>query len=418
MTAFVFPEAVLKLVERLETSGYEAWIVGGAVRDSLLGEAIHDVDIATDAHPDAIQRCFSDCRTLDVGKQFGTINVLWDGDQYEITTFRADGAYSDGRHPDEVAYSTDIRDDLMRRDFTINAMAWHPQRGLLDCFGGAADLEAGVIRAVGDPGERIGEDALRMLRAVRFAARLAFEPAQDLAQVLREQASGLAMVSVERTFDELSKMLCARHADRALTLLEGFGLLGGVITEPAAARVARDAETFSFVETLPRALPMRLAGLFRRTLSVEEALSILRRLKTSNALQRTVGTILSVPPIDTAWPMPQVQRTMGRLGADIDEVMRFQLAEAQFFGRASEPIQATCERIDRVRIEGLVTTVKDLAIGGRELQSIGYKQGKLLGELLRRLYDDVVDGLVRNDRRTLIEHAQRCARTQDFKETL
>lgn len=227
--------AARAIVERLRGAGQQALYAGGAVRDHLLGQAAQDYDVATDAHPETVMRLFP--HHTAVGAKFGVVLVHRDGSHIEVATFRTDGSYGDGRHPDEVAYSCDAREDVLRRDFTINGLLLDPENGeVLDYVGGRADLAAGIVRAIGDPERRFHEDRLRMLRGVRFAARLGFvlEPATQAA--IQRHAGEIHEISRERVRDELEKMLTEGHARRAFELLDATGLLAQVLPEVAAMR--------------------------------------------------------------------------------------------------------------------------------------------------------------------------------------
>ena len=206
------PKNVENIIERLKEHGFEGFAVGGCVRDSLLNKTPTDWDITTDALPADMKKIFK--KTFDTGIAHGTVTVLMDGVGYELTTYRIDGNYSDGRHPDSVSFSKNLSEDLCRRDFTINAMAYSHNKGIVDLFGGRKDLQNGVIRAVGDAKKRFDEDALRMLRAVRFAAQLGFKIDDDTFAAIREKAKLLSKVSKERIFVELNKSLCGDFAGR------------------------------------------------------------------------------------------------------------------------------------------------------------------------------------------------------------
>ena len=210
------PEHAARAIAQLEAAGFETWAVGGCVRDSLRGTEPHDWDLCTAARPAQMQTVFAGERVLETGLRHGTLTLLTDGGPLEITTFRADGGYSDGRHPDGVRFVGRIEDDLARRDFTVGAMAWHPERGLCDPFGGRDDLQNGILRAVGDPDTRFQEDALRILRAVRFASKLGFTVEPETAAAMRRQVARLDFIAAERVREELTGMLCGRFVQRAL----------------------------------------------------------------------------------------------------------------------------------------------------------------------------------------------------------
>lgn len=212
------PGQVKFIIDTLEEAGFEAYAVGGCVRDSIIGKEPQDWDITTIAKPEQVKALFR--RTVDTGIAHGTVTVMLEKDGYEVTTYRIDGTYEDARHPKEVTFTPDLLEDLKRRDFTINAMAYHPQRGLVDAFGGIEDIQAGIIRCVGDPAERFAEDALRMLRAVRFAAQLGFTVEQQTRQAIADMAPLLGKVSAERIQVELVKLLVSGHPQEMRTLYE------------------------------------------------------------------------------------------------------------------------------------------------------------------------------------------------------
>ena len=211
------PQDVLWILNKLNQAGYEAYVVGGCVRDSLMGREPNDWDITTDAEPLQVKGLFR--RTIDTGLQHGTVTVMNHGVGYEVTTYRLDGEYDDHRRPDSVTFSKNLADDLMRRDFTINAMAYHPEKGLVDLYGGTEDLEEKRIRAVGDPDARFNEDALRILRAVRFAAQLGFQIEPETREAIRKHVKELSFVSIERIETELTKLICSPHPEEIPTIL-------------------------------------------------------------------------------------------------------------------------------------------------------------------------------------------------------
>ena len=212
----VLPYNARFIIDRLQQSGYSCYAVGGCVRDSILGREPSDWDFTTSALPEEIEAVFSDCRTLNFGKQFGTIGVILDNEQYEITTYRLDGEYSDARHPDAVSFSSSLRDDLSRRDFTVHAMAYNDTDGLIDFFNGQRDLEYGVIRCVGIATNRFAEDALRILRALRFAATLGFSIEPSTSDAIISGKKMLSAIANERIRDELLKLLCGEKVDFVL----------------------------------------------------------------------------------------------------------------------------------------------------------------------------------------------------------
>ena len=222
------PQEVRTILHTLQRAGYEAYAVGGCVRDSLLGRTPEDWDITTQAKPEETKALFS--RTIDTGIQHGTVTVMMHGRGYEVTTYRVDGEYEDGRHPKEVAFTAELKEDLRRRDFTINAMAYNEEQGLVDAFGGKEDLKAGIIRCVGDPDERFTEDALRIMRAVRFSAQLGFVIEERTKSAIRGHASRLSQVSAERIQVELTKLLVSPHPQFLRTAWES-GITAQILPE-------------------------------------------------------------------------------------------------------------------------------------------------------------------------------------------
>lgn len=210
------PKEIAEVLDRLNASGEEAYIVGGAVRDSVMGKQPHDYDIATSATPDRVKRIFSDKRIIETGIKHGTVTLLNGELSPEITTYRCDGIYTDGRHPDRVTFSDSLEADLQRRDLTVNALAYNEQSGLVDMFGGVNDIKNGIIRCVGEPGKRFTEDRLRVLRAIRFASRLGFELDKATAEAVHSFASELDELSRERVFSELCKLLCGKSCEKCL----------------------------------------------------------------------------------------------------------------------------------------------------------------------------------------------------------
>ena len=411
MTDFSFPSAALSLMRRLEEYNFQAWIVGGAVRDSILGLPIHDVDIASQAKPEEIKAIFEDVKTIDVGISFGTVRVLWEDAIFELTTFRADGDYEDGRHPTEVFYSDRIEDDLKRRDFTINAMAWNPSRGLLDLFGGRVDLEDGLIRAVGCAEDRIGEDALRMLRAVRFAARFGFQLEETLMQAILNRKKGLEKVSVERSFIEMDQILCHRRASDGIRLLEETGLLTVLLPELSWKTVSDRERTGRLLSLLPADSSLRWAALFRyltdETIdAVRLARESLDKLKSSRLLRDEVSLLLACRLPDQKPDLYAVKRLMAETGPSFDKLVCFLEADRISRDREDEEVVKVIQSYgQKIRDERLAIRTGDLAINGKDLLEIGYNQGRDLGRTLEELLEQVMRGKLANTREELLDYA-------------
>lgn len=430
-----FPAGALDVLRRLEAAGYEAWIVGGAVRDALIGQGGHDVDITTNARPEDIQRLFSDVRTLDVGKAFGTIRVVWKDDVYEVTTYRAERGYRDGRHPDEVSFSNRIEEDLMRRDFTMNAMAWHPTRGLFDLYHGREDLSHGVLRAVGEAQERIAEDALRMLRAVRFAARfsLALEP--SLRDAIVRSHEQILRISAERIAEELERMWTGAHPECALDLLCTTGLWATLFPEMPVARlspallraVPREAASSwaalgrSIAGETPSSEPFSLLwsmddeGEAQREVQAAVLRRILKRLKLPTKRLNEAAVLLRQPDRPLPQTLAEAQRFAGRTAPYTEKIARFLEVEAQTQGSEEEQAQVASLRalLDIIEQEHLPTAVRDLAISGADVLACGVAQGRAVGTLLDALLDAVIAGRIDNTQEALTDALRQFAARVD-----
>ncbi len=435
------PDTVRRIIESLERGGFEACAVGGCVRDSLLGRAVHDWDLATSARPEEVKGCFPDGRILETGLKHGTVTLLLEGRPYEITTYRIDGSYSDGRRPDSVAFTDRLPLDLARRDFTVNAMAYHPGRGLIDCFGGLDDLRAGRISCVGEPERRFEEDALRILRAVRFSAVLDFSIAPETHSAMEKLCPLLDRLAAERINGELSRTLTGRAAGRAL--LENSRIVARIMPElaPAMGFDQRNPHhcldvwehSVRALESAPPELPVRLALLLHdaaKPLCCTEdeegvrhfyghaaesaglAEQLLRRLRYDNKTARLVTELVRRHDLPLDCSPKTLRRRLHQYGADF---LR-QLIEVQ---RADCLAQAVCLREERLRRLDAVSaaleeilqqaqcfSLKDLAVGGGDLLALGLPAGPGLGALLDSLLCRVLDGALPNERGALLAAAR------------
>lgn len=436
------PRAARLLIERLEQKGFEAWIVGGCVRDCLLGRTPHDFDICTAAKPAQTISCFeSEFHVIKTGLQHGTVTVVVDGEPFEITTYRIDGAYSDSRHPDEVSFVTSLREDLSRRDFTINAMAYHPVRGLTDYFGGAEDLAAGMVRCVGDPAKRFKEDALRILRALRFASTFDFAVEAQTAQAMHAERQRLREISAERIQAELCRFLCGlgvfdlllSFADVLCVPVPEIAPMIGFAQRNPHHRYDVWMHTAASVQAIRPVPALRLTMLLHdigkpASFSLDKrgvghfyghparsaalAGKILRRLRLDGATIKTVETLV-LHHDDVIEPKPrQVKRWLGRVGETVFrqmlEVRRADIAAQSDWRRAEkyrrmDQVEAV---LTEVLAEGQCYCLKDLAVNGGDLIKAGVPQGKQIGETLDRLLTQVVDGELPNEREALLRAAQ------------
>ena len=429
------PNSVLELINRLEDAGYETWVVGGCVRDHLMGNAPHDYDCCTAAAPEAMQAIFADRQLVLAGLKHGTVGVVTDSGVVEITTFRTEGGYLDARHPDWVRFVRDVKEDLARRDFTVNAMAYSPRRGLCDPFGGREDLENGVLRAVGDPVLRFREDALRILRGLRFAARFGFEIEQNTRAAMHTQIAGLDALAQERVMTELEGfLLSAKAAD----ILAGAELLFRVIPE-LAPQLGFDqrnphhehdifTHTALVVERAPKDPVMRLTALLHDvgkvdTFSLDEkgvghfyghaqvgaelADGILRRLKCSNALREEVVWLIRHHMDRFPCDEKAARKCLSKNGLLRMERLTMQQM-ADFGGKVDEGDLDEWLRLLREvdRKEGALT-LKTLAVKGNDLLALGVSPGKRVGELLNDLLNLVLAGELPNERDALLEYVRK-----------
>lgn len=412
MVDFTFSQDTMEVMDRLKDHGFEAWIVGGAIRDSLLGRPVHDVDITTDARPEQIEEAFHDVRTIDVGKAFGTIRVLWKDSIFEITTYRSDGKYEDGRHPSQVQFSTDIREDLKRRDFTINAMAWNPDQGLLDLFHGEEDLDQGIVRAVGNAQERIHEDALRMLRAVRFTARYNFSMEESLQEAVKNSAPKISQVSRERSLEEMDQILLHDHVALGIKLLKDLGLLACLLPQVSDLEESAYEKTLALAENLRPKLDLRWASLFRYLgyafdTKGEIAKKAMKDFRSSTKRQKNVSFLVQARPIESSMSLAEARRLKGRIGEKWSLLYDFLSTEERvFYGEVSPELKNVKVQMDTIEEENLAVSSADLAIDGGDLIQLGFQEGKLLGQTLKDLLNLVIDERLENDREDLLKYAR------------
>lgn len=430
------PEKVKVVIQTLEAAGYEAYAVGGCVRDSVLGRIPADWDITTSALPEQVKELFH--RTIDTGIEHGTVTVMMDKEGFEVTTYRVDGEYRDHRHPEQVNFTGELKEDLRRRDFTINAMAYNDRCGMVDAFGGIEDLKHGVIRCVGVARERFEEDALRILRAVRFAAQLGFEIEKETADAARALAGNLKDISAERIQTELVKLLVSPHPEMLRTAYE-LGITRVVLPEFDVMMETpqhHPHHMYSVGEHTLKALEftdpekvLRLSVLFHdfgkpqtRTIvdgmdhfhghanvSAQETVRIMRRLKFDNA---TMDQVKRIVLYHDARPQPderQIRRLLHRAGEDIFPGL-FQVMGADILAqseyRKMEKL-VNLERVHQVYDEILkrkdCISLKNLQVTGKDLIAAGMKPGKKIGEILNQMLEDVLETPEHNEREYLLK---------------
>lgn len=431
------PSSAEKILRVLEENGHEAYVVGGCVRDSILGRSPDDWDITTSASPEQVKELFR--KTVDTGLQHGTITVLIDKEGFEVTTYRVDGDYEDGRHPREVMFTSSLEEDLKRRDFTINAMAYHPDRGLVDLFHGMEDMEQKVIRCVGNPMERFREDALRILRAVRFSAQLGFQIEENTQAGIRSLAPNLKNVSAERIQVELVKLLVSPHPDYLRTAYE-TGITGEFLPEfDACMKTEQNTPHHCYTvgeHTLQSLLNVRADKVLRLTMllhdmgkpvvkktdengrdhfklhglqSEQMAKSILRRLKFDND---TLYKVCRLVKWHDARPLPEmvsVRRAVNRIGEDIFPLY-LEVQEADMLAQSTYRREEKKARLQGVRkcYEEILErkqciSLKSLAVTGRDLIAAGCKPGPGLGDILDEMLEHVLEYPEDNTKEKLME---------------
>lgn len=423
------PEPARKIIDRLNEHGYEAYVVGGCVRDMILKREPGDWDITTSARPEQVKALFT--RTLDTGIQHGTVTIMVGKEGYEVTTFRVDGDYTDGRHPDTVTFTPSLEEDLKRRDFTINAMAYNHNTGLVDIFGGREDIDRKVIRCVGNPTERFTEDALRILRAIRFSAQLGFEIEDATRQAITEIAPNLVHVSKERIQVELTKLLLSDRPE-AMKLVYETGISPYV------------SETFhkmgEMIGDMPVTVPAKKAlrwALFLRKGTPEQAVRILRDLKLDNDtiyqvkvltgwIERSICGEIALPDEKTdemcTWEnaaelefMPgaesksQIRKVMSQMEPELfDDLLNIKLCLAKAAAKDSQSVavrqlEKICALRNEIRADGDCISLKMLAVTGNDLIKAGMKPGKEVGQTLHHFLELVLEEPEKNTKEYLLE---------------
>lgn len=438
----ILPAPCAFILSRLHENGFEAYAVGGCVRDSLLHKTPHDWDITTAAKPEKIIELFSDIPVLETGLKHGTVTLLTDHEPYEVTTFRVDGDYTDGRHPDSVAFTTDIRDDLARRDLTINAMAYSPATGIIDPFGGQEDLKNEIIRCVGDPHKRFSEDALRLMRTIRFAAVLGFTVEPETLRAVHDLHETIGRVAKERIFTELLKTVCAPYAVEALRAAPELFFcavpqLKNLQDVPQNSKYHMYdvwEHTLHALESIGTDDPIAcLAILFHdvgkkavRTTGedgydhffghAEKSAAFtdeaLRALHCDNKTRENVAELVLLH--DTAFPKrtAKFRRLLAKLG--YEQFYRLlTVSRADSLAHAPWCIEDRCKALADAKSEAealqeadFCLSLRQLKITGKDLQAFGF-QGKAIGETLNKLLDAVLCGQLSNDREVLLLHLER-----------
>ena len=433
------PGYVLRCIDALENAGFAAFVVGGCVRDSLLGLEPSDFDMCTAALPEQTEAVFRDRKLVLAGKKHGTVGVVTEGGVVEITTFRTEGRYLDNRHPEWVEFVEDITADLARRDFTVNAMAYAPTRGFADPFGGREDLKNRILRAVGDPEQRFREDSLRILRGARFAAKYHLTPDPETEKAMFALTGLMENLARERVFDELCKLLMVCDAD---DLARFTPVITAVIPELAETVGFQQrnphhihdvyGHIIRVVAGVPKILPLRWAALLHDVgkpatffldeqgvghfyghpkTGAEMADGILRRLKAPTALREQAVLLIDRHMVTLEPDKKLLRRRLSRYG---EENVRLLLAlqRADYGGKGTDPTEedryfdAVEATLAEVLAEESCLRIKDLAVGGRDLQALGFT-GKAIGRCLQYLLDQILDEKLKNEKDALLQAAER-----------
>lgn len=433
------PEKAEIILHTLEEAGYEAYVVGGCVRDSILGRSPDDWDITTSAKPEEVKALFR--RTVDTGLIHGTVTVMLDKEGFEVTTYRVDGEYEDGRHPKEVSFTASLEEDLKRRDFTMNAMAYNPKRGLVDLFGGVQDMENQIVRCVGNPMERFTEDALRILRAVRFSAQLGFSIEGETLKAISALAPNLKYVSAERIQVELLKLLVSPHPDYLRTAYEA-GITKEILPEfDRCMETEQNTPHHCYTvgeHTLQSLLNIRADKVLRLTMLLHDfgkpsvkrtdengrdhfkthgpegekmAVSILRRLKMDNDTIRKARSLIKWHDFRPKGDAVSVRKAISMIGEELFplylEVQRADILAQSLYKREEKlkRLSSVKALYKEIMDRGECISLKTMALTGRDLIDAGYAPGKELGEILERLLAHVLENPEDNKKEILLKLA-------------
>ena len=400
------------LLDALHAAGYAAYAVGGCVRDSLLGRTAHDWDLCTSALPQQVMELFGAEQCIPTGLQHGTVTIKYGGQLYETTTFRTEGSYTDGRHPDAVQFVPDVREDLARRDFTINAMAYNAAEGLVDPFGGQKDLQNGLLRAVGEPQQRFTEDALRILRLYRFAARFGFALDAATARAARQLAPHLDCISAERIQEELAKLLAAPQPGAYLEP----AVLAVVLPELTPENLTAAKPVVDACPAGEENLPVRWAALLG-ALGETDTRRVLKRLRCSNAcieetavlVRETAGEgvcgsfLLAHAPVHAG--EVTIRQLLGRYG--LRTVERLCALCAALHPQNAPDCALAAQRARQLDADGVCCRVSQLAVNGRDLMAAGIPAGPALRRVLEALLDGVIRAEYPNEKPALLAAAQK-----------
>ncbi len=436
------PQQVNRAIEILRQNGHTAYVVGGAVRDAIMKKNANDWDIATSAKPEETVDIFKGYRVIETGVKHGTVTVVLDGENLEITTYRIESGYSDSRHPDKVEFTELIEDDLSRRDFTVNAIAYSPFAGIADPFGGCGDIKSKIIRCVGDPDRRFGEDALRILRALRFSATLGFEIDNDTSESIRKNYKSLKKISSERIYTEISKLLCGTDAKRILLdYSDVFFFIFPALKQMKGCTQNHERHIFDVwghtVEAVANVAPephLRLAMLFHDSgkpyvkttdekgidhfyhhaeKSREIAFEAMTMLKTSNKMRDKVCSLVEYHDfLPDKISKKTYKKYIGFLGFEtVEELFEIRKADVsaqnpKFLTESLEANKIGLDILDEIRKENSCLKISDLAINGKDLEKAGIPPSPEMGRILKMLFDEVLGEKTENSKNALLKRVE------------
>lgn len=402
------PKDVKYIIDTLAAHDYEAYAVGGCIRDSILKRNPDDWDITTNALPEQVKELFS--RTVDTGIKHGTVTVMIDKTGYEVTTYRIDGEYEDGRHPKSVEFSSELVEDLKRRDFTINAMAYNEKTGLRDEFGGIGDVRKCMIRCVGNPEERFQEDALRMMRAVRFSAQLGFSVHRETLEAIKKLAPNIKKVSMERVQVELLKTMMSDRPE-TMELFSQCGLLKHILPQiDNILKSPKKTLVLKMLKNSEKTAVMRYGALLYYA-GAEGAYETLKALKLDNYTVDTVTKLIKYEAVPIKVNEVDVRQAMHDLGVDFIPMLRdfkrniYKSKEEAMFipmGKNLTQIETVYKLYQQIIERGDCVLLKDLAVNGKDLIGMGMKPGEEIGEMLELLLRVVIENPLENDRQVLL----------------
>lgn len=418
----IIPKVVEQCIEKLNNAGFEGFVVGGCVRDSIIGRVPNDWDICTSALPNETKRVFKEYKTVDVGIVHGTVAVIFLGESIEITTYRIDGEYKDNRRPQKVEFTSKIEEDLSRRDFTINAMAYNYESGLVDFFNGMKDIEGKTIRCVGNPYKRFNEDALRIMRALRFAAQLNYTIEKCTLEAIEDTVELLSKISAERIAVELNKLVMAENPENMIKLLFEMDILKKIIEFMHNCNLKVDKmnnfteECGQIIRNSPQDLSIRLCILLNYTLDVyglvenlkgDEASSsiekILRALKYDNNTIKEVNILSRYYYVNISCEKREIKKILNLI--DIDMFKKLIFMKEAIEKNFNKDIYI--KSLNSIEEREECYKIKDLKINGRDLISLGIQNGKIIGEILNALLEMVIENPEMNNRDKLLEAGQK-----------